>query len=543
MAGLATSGLAASAAAAASSRTTPKTTFLDITREPSFVTAYEGLDHPRVLARSALGWDASGIRVRTHIENRDVAVYLSAPYGRPTHVHLRWNEVVAESLLVVADAWERSYGDLRWTFLVPDRVMPWYFMTADTYSIHAYGVKTGAGSLCFWQLDPDGVSLWLNVSNGGSGVELGERELLAATIVSRRGEPGEKPAVAAAAFCGMMCEGPRTGPRFLYGTNDWYYAYGKNTAQGIIGDAELIASVSPSNTERPFTVIDDGWKNKAAYPDMAALAQAIRTRGVRPGLWIRPLQAPADTAEALLLPKERMSWADPAFDPTLPEALEAALDTVRAAIGWSYELIKHDYTTYELFGQWGFQMNAQPALPGWSFHDRGKTNAEIIREFYASIRRTAGERTVILGCNTIGHLAAGFFEAARIGDDTSGQIWERTRRNGVNALAYRLPQHRKFFLVDADCVPITTMTPWSFNRQWLDLIARSGTVLFVSPQPAAVGSEQRAALRRAIRTLLSAGDDARPLDWQLSTPGRWQFGEVKRSYDWYGRSGAWPFGI
>lgn len=114
-----------------------------------------------------------------------------------------------------------------------------------------------------------------------------------------------------------------------------------------------MASVTPARGDRPFTIIDDGWQNKNAYPDMAALAGEIRQRGVRPGLWIRPLQAPADAAAALLLPKERLRANRrpvPAYDPTVPEALERVLERVKEATAWGYELVKHDYTTYDLFG-------------------------------------------------------------------------------------------------------------------------------------------------------------------------------------------------
>jgi alpha-galactosidase len=460
--------------------------------------------------------------------------------------------------------------------------MPWYFLTRDAESLHGYGVKTAGGALCFWQVDPEGVSLWLNVCNGGSGVDLGERELLAAIVVSRAGDPGEEPVRAAKAFCAKMCDGVRPAPCVVYGSNDWYYAYGKNSAEQIVRDAELMSSLAPAKGDRPVTIIDDGWQNTKAYPDMAALAQAIRQRGVRPGLWIRPLQAPPDAAPALLLPKERFRAnrrAALAYDPTIPEALECVLGKVKEATAWGYELVKHDYTTYELFGQWGFEMKAQPTLPDWSFHDRSRTNAEIVRELYAGIRRAAGDRTILIGCNTIGHLAAGLFEVQRTGDDTSGRNWERTRRMGVNTLACRLPQHRTFFLLDADCVPITTATPWSCNKQWLDLVARSGTVLLVSPEPAAIGDEQRQALREAFQIVQSAGDDVRPLDWQATTtPSRWEFGppslapthgelrrghavaaqtsmraaeagdrrgqgRVQRKYDWYQQTGAWPYDV
>jgi alpha-galactosidase len=560
--GLACSSFSLSSGAALGGRIIPDpsagsrdSSFLEITRQPDSVTVFLGLNQPLYLTRAAARWEYGNIRVRTEVGRHELPIYVAAVGKHPTHIHVRWNTGVAASLLVLGDHWERSYGDLHWSSLVPERVMPWYFMTRHDEALHGYGVKTGSGALCFWQLDPDGVSLWLNVCNGGSGVELGERELLAAVVVSRRGEPGEDPVCAAKALCTKMCEAPRSGPSVIYGSNDWYYAYGKNSAEQIVRDAELVSSLAPSKGERPFTVIDDGWKNKEAYPDMTALAQAIRRQGVRPGLWIRPLEAPNEAAPALLLPKERFGpranrRSDLAYDPTIPEALDSVLAKVKEATAWGYELVKHDYTTFDLLGRWGFEMKAQPTLPDWNFHDRSRTTAEIVRDLYASIRRVAGDRTILVGCNTIGHLAAGFFEAQRTGDDTSGTNWERTRRMGVNTLAYRLPQHRTFFLLDADCVPITKATPWSCNKQWLDLVARTGTILFVSPEPAAIGEEQRQALREAFHTALSAGDDARPMDWETTTtPGRWKFrdhqapGHIQKKYDWYEQAGAWPYDV
>jgi alpha-galactosidase len=524
--------------------------FVDILRPPDVVDAFNGLNEPVHLDRSGERWEGKGIAVRTEVQAAGLHVRISAPQSRPTHVHLRWEVVVPADVLVLGDHWERSYGDLHWSGLVPERVLPWYFLTRQAETLHGYGVKTGCGALCFWQVDPKGVSLWLNVCNGGSGVELGERELLAATVVSRRGQGGEEATRAARAFCATMCDRSRQAPRVVYGSNDWYYAYGRNTAEQIERDADLMASLAPAKGERPFTIIDDGWQNRKAFPDVAALARAIRQRGVRPGLWIRPLQAPSDADAGLLLPRARFRAnrrASLAYDPTIPEALDIVLGKVREAVRWSYELVKHDYSTYELFGQWGFEMKAQPSVGDWAFHDRSRTNAEVVRDLYTAIRQAAGDRTILIGCNTIGHLAAGLFEIQRTGDDTSGTRWERTRRMGVNTLAYRLPQHRTFFLLDADCVPITAATPWANNRQWLDLLARSGTVLLVSPEPGAVGGEQRQAMREAFQVVMSAGDDIRPVDWQTTTPSHWEMGSgtglVRRDYNWYERAGAWPYDV
>ena len=68
---------------------------------------------------------------------------------------------------------------------------------------------------------------------------------------------------------------------------------------------------------------------------------------------------------------------------------------------------------------------------------------------------------------------------------------------GVNTLAFRGPQHRTFFDLDADCAPITPQVPWELASRWLDLVARSGTALFVSPDPQSLNAETRQAIKRA----------------------------------------------
>ena len=118
---------------------------------------------------------------------------------------------------------------------------------------------------------------------------------------------------------------------------------------------------------------------------------------------------------------------------------------VRQVVKWGYELVKHDFSTYDLLGKWGFEMGAEPTFAGWSLHDRSRTNAEVMLDLYEAIRKTAGEQTLLLGCNTVGHLGAGIFELQRTGDDTSGEHWERTRKMGVNTLAFRLAQNGTFF--------------------------------------------------------------------------------------------------
>ncbi len=94
----------------------------------------------------------------------------------------------------------------------------------------------------------------------------------------------------------------------------------------------------------------------------------------------------------------------------------------------------------------------------------------MIDDLYRTIRQAAGD-SLVIGCNTVSHLSAGHFEICRVGDDTSGTEWPRTRKMGVNTLAFRGPQHGAFYVADADCVGVTNAVPWSLTRQWLDLLA------------------------------------------------------------------------
>ena len=87
---------------------------------------------------------------------------------------------------------------------------------------------------------------------------------------------------------------------------------------------------------------------------------------------------------------------------------------------------------------------------------------------YYSVRESAGDMYVI-GCNTMSHLAAGVFELNRIGDDTSGKEWARTRKMGVNTLGFRMAQHDIFYAADGDCVGLTSEVPWGKSKQWMQL--------------------------------------------------------------------------
>ena len=213
----------------------------------------------------------------------------------------------------------------------------------------------------------------------------------------------------------------------------------------------------------------------------------------------------------------------------------------RGLEAWGYELIKQDFSSFDLLGRWGMQYGATLTDDGWAFADRTKTTAMAIKDLYDAMRRGVSDDTLLMGCNTFPHLSAGVFELSRTGDDTSGRFWERTRFMGVNTLAFRMPQHGIFQSCDADCVGLTRAVEWEKNALWLDVLARSGTPLFVSAAPDAVGPEQERALKAAFALAAQPHAPAEPLDWMTTTcPAVWRTDTGDFTYDWCGDFGAEP---
>ncbi|MDQ2752344.1 MAG: hypothetical protein M3R72_04900, partial [Bacteroidota bacterium] len=188
--------------------------------------------------------------------------------------------------------------------------------------------------------------------------------------------------------------------------------------------------------------------------------------------------------------------------------------------------------TFDMFGKWGFDMNQRLTKEGWHLNDTSKTNAEIILHLYKALREAAGDMYLI-GCNTVSHLSAGLFELNRIGDDTSGKEWARTKKMGVNTMGFRIVQHKAFYEVDGDCVGLTTSIPWSKNKQWMQLLAQSSAPLFISAQPEAVGAEQKAFIKNCFTEAAKEQPIGEPLDWLTNPfPSVWKLDGKIVHFDW-----------
>lgn len=498
-----------------------------------------------------------GALVEFKMENGGLNVYLSDTKG-VKYLQLRWNEKMRKDVRVLGDAYERGYGDLQWDTIRPERTMPWYMAVSNGSDAclnyegrftECFGVMTQPNAMCFWQYDTNGVTLWLDVRNGGAPTYLGDRVLECATVVF--GEYRDTSAYKALEeFCSVMSPSPYLPENKVYGSNNWYYAYGKSSREEILADTDLVKNACRDCENIPYMVIDDGWQpnpvdapwhiGNERFPDMKDLAQEMRKKGVRPGIWVRYLINGKDDEERkIVLPEEwYLSRNKKVLDPSHKDVLDYVAKTTQRLTGeWGYELIKHDFSTFDIFGLWGFEMRDKITYDGWSFYDKSRTSAEIVKNFYKTIKDNSNG-AVIIGCNCIGHLCAGLHQLNRTGDDTSGFDWSRTVKMGVNTLAFRNCQNGKFFMCDADCVGITGAIDWAQNKEWLFALSRSGSPLFVSCKPGVLNDSEMAELEQAYKVAALQADEFYPLDWmETTTPERYMLNGKEITFNWYTKQG------
>lgn len=518
--------------------------FIELTTETKTVTAkWENDDY-----------NLDDINVNLNQDNEHLAIFLTAQTSKVKWIKLRWNNLSWDkNIRFLGDAWERGYGDMEWKGMNPNRFMPWYFCAKSEAKSVCYGVKVRPSAMCFWQVDSLGMTLFLDVRCGGSGVNLKGRVIKLADVIACEMRDCTS-FEAMQEFCGQMCEDPILPKYPVYGSNNWYYAYGKSSESEILADCDYILNLTKDIENKPYMVIDDCWqehhrlneynggpwtKGNEKFPDMKALAEKLVQKGVRPGIWVRLLLNEDENIKN----EWRLSHNN-CIDPTNPEALNYIKEDIKRICNWGYTLIKHDFSTFDLFGKWGFQMSPLVTDDGWHFYDDSLTSAEVVKLLYkaildASMEASNGE-TLILGCNTIGHLGAGYMHINRTGDDTSGVIWERTRFMGVNTLAFRLPQHGKFYEIDADCVGIDGGISWSMNKQWADVLAQSGTPLFISVRPNILDETEKQELHEILKVASKQEHHVIPVDWEETTcPEHWQDKDhdIDCKYQWFEETG------
>ena len=275
---------------------------------------------------------------------------------------------------------------------------------------NGFGVRTAAQSFCSWMVSPSAVELHLDTNCGSNGVRLGTRTLHAAEIVTMKGKEGEPAFQSTRRFAKLMCDKARMPKEPVYGINDWYFTYGNNSEKLILEHTDLMSPFAEGSQNLPFSVIDAGWFQTSPqspedrswgdmrlsnnfFGDMSGLAAKIKVKGMRPGLWTRPLCGGDKDAKSLMLPATKgRDERSPVLDPSIPENIERVTSSFELYRSWGYELVKFDYTSFDVFGKWGFQMlrDKQMTAAGWSMNDAIKNERRNYFEFLSRHQEGGG---------------------------------------------------------------------------------------------------------------------------------------------------------
>lgn len=415
---------------------------------------------------------------------------------------LRWHGDFSKIQSVFGDQWARAdltRVPLEWKCIIPFRPLPWFCIARDREATLCYGVKTGCDCFAFFQLDTHGITLYLNLMSGAAGTDV--KESFTACVVTETACQGNESVYdTVRRFMAMLCDKPVLPKEPIFGVNNWYWAYGDISRESVLREATYLQELSHGTHHRPSLIIDDGWELNRTYfdnnffylggpfkycndrfGDMQEVACRIAEKGIRPGLWFRPLLTLGPLPQEAQL---RVFGHGVVLDPSHPYTLERLESDSATFRQWGYEVIKHDFTLSDVLGE-----DYSPASKRMGtmfadnkcFYDKTKTTATIIKNMYKAIQRGAGDADVI-GCNVVGHLSAGIHSIQRIGEDTSGRCGEWTIRNGVHSFM-RLPMNNTFFRADPDCAAFTEYVDPELNMDFLELCALTGVTTIASIVP------------------------------------------------------------
>src|SRR5437867_1806088 len=223
--------------------------------------------------RSRTGWGIKDAVVETLPRNGSLAIRLRAASSAIRRVRLVWKAAAPAAARILNDQWERGYGDLSWQPVDEKRILPWYTVVYDGKRSSGFGVRTQPAALCSWRIGQEEIHLVCDVRSGQNGVQLGQRTLDVATVVAVSSSGRETPFALTKRLCRALCGSPLSPEKVVYGSNDWYYAYGKNTREQTLRDAGIMTELTAGIANRPYCVIDGGWQE---------------TGGAGGGPWDRP---------------------------------------------------------------------------------------------------------------------------------------------------------------------------------------------------------------------------------------------------------------
>lgn len=294
----------------------------------------------------------------------------------------------------------------------------------------------------------------------------------------------------------------RPWPGSVAGWISWFAFYDEITEQDVVETAGVFAEVlRPYGYE--YFQIDDGFQQIQGAPEkwlvpnakfprgLKFLADTIKARGLKPGLW---------TAASVLDPEPvkahpgwfvrdgrglpvRGNWIGWVLDASVPEALDAMVRPLYRGLreqGWEYfklDALRH--LRYE-----GYNANR-------GYFEKKKTSlVGAYRRYVEVVRDTIGRESFLLGCWGIRPELAGLIDACRIGDDGFAYAG-LSQYNSFNNIVWRNdPDHIELSKDGWRSTLVTTLTgslllltdkPAVYRTAAVEPAKRTSPVLFTVP--------------------------------------------------------------
>lgn len=503
---------------------------------------YEGGEKIFPKAKTQMTYRDMALELQLHEDaegHPSIKVFITSEKTPLRSLKIIWQREIGAYCRFAGDEWGISDGTSQWRGMDPRRVFPWYVLVRAKEETIAMGVMTQTASFASWNLNPSQATLTLDLRNGTDGVSLNGRVLEAATILYCRYE--RTPFASARKFCKILSPLAITSSLPVYGILSKPRIGQLFNEEQILRECAELTHISDGLQNRPFQILDCGWQNNAScdspcgpwnvpskhFGDMGELAEKIRRQGVRPGISMRLLCDCGDD-----MPDEcRIAGRTEILDPSLPQVLEHIQANVRQAADWGFELLRHTSSTQDCLN--GIFRTPYPKQP-WHFADQTRTNAEIIVDFYRSIKSAMGDM-LIYGEDIIGHLAAGLLHLNRVTLDAPENDWQRNRHNRINALAFRICQNDNFFTIDPGPIDLAAPRKWPDVKHLAELTALSGAALFISidlQNPLSQAQEKE--LARDFLNASFGSFQAYSPDWLNNTcPEEWSLDGETRKYHWF----------
>ncbi|MCD6368340.1 MAG: alpha-galactosidase [Thermoproteales archaeon] len=321
-------------------------------------------------------------------------------------------------------------------------------------------------------------------------------------------------------------------PRYKFnppsGWCSWYEYYLNISEEEILKNIDLAARLF-GKVDGAFFQIDDGWEqtigewepNEKFPHGMKWLADRIKEKGLKPGLWLAPFIVSHEST----IYKNHPDWLvkdsktnEPkvaftgwgnlkiyALDLTHPEVLNWLHKLFKKIVeDWGYEYIKIDFLYYS-------------TIPGKRFNEE-TTVVEAYRNALKVIREAVGDKVYILGCGAPLNYSIEYVDGMRIGADIFTEwSWIALCTRYV---ARRFHLHKTIWHNDPDCIVVREPLTLDQARAWASIVALSGGVTMHSDILYKLKEERLNILEKIFPP---TGVHAEPLDlFKSDTPQVWR---------------------